>query len=211
MIEAYAWTTPNGYKLLIALEELGIPYDLRWINIGKGEQKTPEYLAINPNNKIPAIRDPEGPDGKPLSVFESGAVLLYLADKVGKLVPTDARDRYVVLEWLFFNAGGPGPMLGQLGYHKIFGPEPRDERDIERLTKEAQRLFGVLERRLGESRYLGGNELTIADIMNFTWPRAGVQMLGLDVSAFPNLKRWLDELEQRPAVKRALALKPPAS
>lgn len=208
MIEAYAWTTPNGYKLLIALEELGLPYDLRWINIGKGDQKTPEYLAINPNNKIPAIRDPEGNGGKPLEVFESGAVLLYLADKVGKLVPASGPERYVALQWMFFNAGGTGPMLGQLGYHKVFGPEPRDERDIERLTKEAERLFNVLDQRLRASRYLAGEQFTIADIMNFTWPRAGQQLLGLDVGKFTNLKRWLDEIEHRPAVQRALALKP---
>jgi GSH-dependent disulfide-bond oxidoreductase len=206
MIDAYAWTTPNGQKLLIALEELGLPYVLKWTNILKGEQKTPEYLAINPNNKIPAIVDHDGPGGKRVSLFESGAVLLYLADKAGKLIAPDGAERYLAIQWMFFNTGA-APMLGQLGYHLLFSPE-KDAKSIERFTKEAERLFGVLERRLGESRFLAGSEFSIVDIMNFTWPRMAVTRLGIDATKFPHAKRWLDEIEARPAVERALAMQP---
>jgi len=207
MIDAYAWTTPNGFKLLIALEELGLPYELHWVNIMKGEQKTPEYLAINPNNKIPAIVDPDGPGGQPLTVFESGAVLTYLADKAEKLIPRGGAERYVTLEWMFFNAGGMGPMGGQLGYHARFAPE-KDPKAIERFTKEVERLLGVLESRLAKVPYLGGATFSIADVMNFTWPFALLGFGVIDVTPFPSVKRWLGELEARPAVQRALAMKP---
>lgn len=206
MIDAYVWTTPNGFKALIGLEELALPYTAHWIDITKGDQTKPEYLAINPNNKIPAIVDRDGPGGKPITVFESGAVLVYLADKTGKLLAASGAARYAALEWVFFNAGGPGPMFGQLGYFTKFAKE-KVPHAIERYTNEAHRLLRVLERRLGEARYLAG-EFSIADVMNFTWARAGRTFLGIDYEPYPHLRRWLDELEARPAFARALALKP---
>ena len=168
MIDAYVYTTPNGFKALIGLEELALPYELHWVDITKGAQMTPEYLAINPNNKIPAIVDRDGPHGKPVTVFESGAVLVYLAEKAGKLLAKSGAERYAALEWVFFNAGGTGPMLGQLGYFSKFAPE-KVPAAIERFTKEAHRLFGVLDKRLAQVPYLAG-EFSIADIMNMTWP-----------------------------------------
>src|SRR5262249_38493547 len=160
MIDAYVWTTPNGFKALCALEELELPYKLHWIDITKNVQTTPEYLAINPNNKIPAIVDHDGPDGTPITVFESGAVLVYLADKAGKLIAKSGATRYQQLEWVFWNTGGPAPMLGQLGYFTKFASE-KVPHAIERFTKEAHRLLGVAERRLGEATYLAG-EFSIA-------------------------------------------------
>ena len=206
MIDAYAWTTPNGHKLLVALEELELPYRLNWIDITKGQQKTPEYLAINPNNKIPAIVDGDGPGGKSITVFESGAVLLYLADKARRLIPAAGQERYTALEWMFFNTGS-APMYGQLGYHTIFAPE-KDAKAIERFTAEVERLFGVLDRRLATRRYLLGDEYSIVDVMNFTWPHAAVTFLKYDASKFANVRRWLDEIVARPAVQHALSLKP---
>ena len=206
MIDAYVYTTPNGFKALIGLEELGLPYETHWIDITKGEQTTPEYLAINPNNKIPAIVDREGPDGKPITVFESGAVLVYLAEKAGKLLAKSGPARYTALEWVFFNAGGPGPMLGQLGYFTKFAPE-KIPAAIQRYTKEAERLLSVLERRLAQVPYLAG-EFSIADIMNMTWARAAKVFIGMDLGPYPNLSRWIAELEERPAFKRALEMKP---
>jgi GST-like protein len=206
MIEAYVYPTPNGFKALIALEELGLPYEVKWIDITKGDQLRPEYLAINPNNKIPAIVDRDGPGGKPLAVFESGAVLVYLADKAGKLLATSGPDRYVALEWLFFNTGGPAPTLGQLGYFEKRAPE-KVPAAIERFKSEAARVLGVLDRRLEQTRYLV-REFSIADIMNMTWPRAAKTFIGMDLSPYPHLERWLAELEARPAFQRALAMKP---
>jgi len=207
MIDAYVYTTPNGFKALIGLEELGLEYQTRWIDITKGQQTSPEYLAINPNNKIPAIVDHDGPNGQAITVFESGAVLLYLADKTGKLLPKSGPGRYEALEWVFFNAGGPGPMLGQLSYFTKFASE-KVPAAIERYTKEADRLFRVLDKRLAAGRYLAG-EFSIADIMNVTWPRAAKTFLGMDLSGYPHLSRWIAELEERPAVKRAFAMAPP--
>jgi GST-like protein len=208
MIDAYVWTTPNGFKALIGLEELGVPYQRHWVDITKGAQMTPAYLAINPNNKIPAIVDADGPDGQPITVFESGAVLTYLADKTGTLLARAGAARYTALEWVFFNAGGPGPMIGQLGYFLKFAPEPLPAM-IERYSKEAHRLFRVLDKHLGDHRYLAG-DFSIADIMNFTWPNAARTFLGLDLSEYVHMSRWLDELAQRPAFAKALALKPDA-
>jgi GST-like protein len=206
MIDLYAWTTPNGFKALIALEEFGLEHEVHWVNITKGEQMTPTYLAINPNNKIPAIVDRDGIDGTPVTVFESGAVLVYLADKTGKLLAPRGRDRYTALEWVFFNAGGTGPMLGQLGYFTKFAKE-KVPHAIERFTTEAERLFKVLDRRLAEVPYLAG-DFSIADIMNFTWPNAARTFLGLDLSAHVHLTRWLDQLAQRPAFAKGLAKAP---
>jgi GSH-dependent disulfide-bond oxidoreductase len=202
MIDAYVWTTPNGYKALIALEELAVPYKAHWIDITKGEQKSPAFLAINPNHKIPALVDAEAG----ATVFESGAIAIYLAEKTGKLLPASGPARYTTLEWVFFNIGGPGPILGQLGYFAKFAKE-KIPHAIERFTTEAERLFGVLDKRLGEARYLA-NDFSIADIINFTWPNSAREFLGLDLSRWPNLVRWLDELKSRPAFAKALALKP---
>jgi GSH-dependent disulfide-bond oxidoreductase len=204
-IDAYVWTTPNGFKALIGLEEFGLPYDVHWIDITKGEQKSPEYLAINPNNKIPSIIDPDGPDGKPITLFESGAILTYLADKTKKLLPATGADRYTALEWVFFNIGGPGPMLGQLGYYLKFAPE-KEPKPTERFQKEVDRLLKVLDGQLAKTQYLAG-EFSIADIVNFTWPNAARTFLGLDLSGYTHLTRWLDELAARPAFKKALAMK----
>jgi GSH-dependent disulfide-bond oxidoreductase len=200
MLDAYVWTTPNGFKALIALEELAVPYTARWIDITKGDQKKPEFLAINPNHKIPAIVDGD------TRVFESGAIAVYLAEKTGKLLATSGQARYSALEWVFFNIGGPGPILGQLGYFTKFAKE-KIPHAIERFTQESERLFGVLDTRLGESRYLAG-DFSIADIINFTWPNAARTFLGLDLAKWPHLTRWLDELAARPAFVKALALKP---
>jgi GST-like protein len=207
MIDAYVFTTPNGFKALIGLEELGLAYTAHWIDITQGEQMSPEYLAINPNNKIPAIVDRDGPDGKPISVFESGAVLTYLAEKTGKLLAAKGPARYAALQWVFFNAAGPGPIIGQLGYFTKFAPE-KVPAAIARFTKETERLLGVLDQRLGHAPYLAG-DFSIADIMNMTWARATKTFLGMDLGGYPNLTRWLAELEERPAFKRALALAPP--
>jgi GSH-dependent disulfide-bond oxidoreductase len=206
MIDAYVYTTPNGFKALIALEELELPYQLKWVDITKGAQMTPEYLAINPNNKIPAIVDHEGPDGQPITVFESGAVLVYLADKAGKLLAKAGAERYAALQWVFFNTGGPAPMLGQLGWFLKFAPE-KVPLAIERYSKEVDRLLRVLDKRLADQRYLAG-DFSIADIMNMTWPRGAKTFYGLDLEPYPNVRRWIEELEQRPAFQRALALKP---
>ncbi len=207
MIDVYAWTTPNGLKPLIALEELGLPYRIEWIDISKGAQMAPSYLAINPNNKVPAIVDTDGPGGKPITVFESGAVLLYLADKTGKLLANSGPERYTALEWMFFHVGGPAPMIGQLGYFTRFAPE-KIPQAIERYTKETHRLMNVLDKRLAEVRFLAG-EFSMADILNMTWPRVARGFFGLDFSGYPHLTRWLDELEARPAFSKVLALKPP--
>ena len=206
MIDAYVYTTPNGFKALIGLEELGLPYTTRWVDITKGQQLKPEYLAVNPNNKIPAIVDHDGPGGERVSVFESGAVLVYLAEKAGRLLPSQGAARYTTLEWVFFNAGGPGPILGQLGYFAKFATE-KVPPAIERFTKESERLLRVLDGRLGKVPYLAG-EFSIADIMNMTWVRAARTFLGMDFTPYPHLIRWLDELERRPAFARALAMKP---
>lgn len=202
MIDAYVWTTPNGYKPLITLEELGLAYTPRWIDIGKGDQKTPQYRAINPNGKIPAIVD----RGSAVKVFESGAILVYLAERAGRLLPTSGQARFTTLEWVFFNAGGTGPMVGQLGYFTKMAKE-KVPQAIERYSQEVDRLLRVLDGRLAEVQYLAG-EFSIADLMNVTWARAAGSFVGVDMSPFPNVTRWLDEVESRPAVQRGLALKP---
>jgi GSH-dependent disulfide-bond oxidoreductase len=207
MIDAYVFTTPNGFKALIGLEELGLDYKTHWVDITKGEQMAPEYLAINPNHKIPAIVDRDGPGGKPISVFESGAVLTYLAEKTGQLLAKSGPDRYAALQWVFFNAAGPGPTIGQLGYFTKFAPE-KVPAAIARFTKETERLLGVLDQRLAQAPYLAG-DFSIADIMNMTWARATRTFLGMDLGGYPNLTRWLAELEARPAFQRALAMAPP--
>lgn len=202
MIEVYSWATPNGHKVHIMLEECGLPYKAIPVNIGTGEQFKPEFLAISPNNKIPAIVDPVGPDGQPFSMFESGAILLYLAAKTGKFLPQADRDKFEVLQWLMFQMGGVGPMLGQAHHFRMYAPE-KIGYAIDRYTNEARRLYGVMDTRLARSRYLGGNEYSIADIAVFPWLRSWKNQ-GIDWNDYPHLKGWFDEIAARPAVKRGV-------
>ena len=204
MIDLYYWPTPNGWKASIALEELGLDYEVHWVNIGRGEQFDPEFLKISPNNRIPAIvdRDPEG-GGAPLPVFETGAILLYLATKTGKLIPNDLRGRTEVWEWVMWQVGGLGPMAGQHGHFKLYAPEQLDY-PIKRYRDELERLYGVLDRRLAEREHLCG-EYSIADIASWPWILTYKQQ-GLDLDAWPNLRRWYDALKQRPALRRGYDL-----
>jgi len=202
MIEVYSWPTPNGHKVHIMLEECGLAYRVHPVDIGAGDQFAPAFLAISPNNKIPAITDSEGPDGQPISLFESGAILLYLAGKTGKLLPADVRGKYEVLEWLMFQMGGVGPMLGQAHHFRIYAPEKIDYA-IDRYTNEARRLYGVINKRLANATYLGGREYSIADIAVFPWLRSWKNQ-GVEMSDYPHLKGWFDEIAKRPAVQRGL-------
>jgi GST-like protein len=206
MIDLYTWSTPNGRKVSIMLEECALSYKVHPINIGKGEQHTPEFLAINPNNRIPAIVDSEGPGGKPLPLFESGAILIYLAEKTGKLIPKDVRARLICLQWLMFQMGGVGPMFGQ-AHHFIRNKEVVPY-GIKRYTDETRRLYGVLQRRLSDAEYLGGAEYTIADIATFPWV-ARFEWHKVDLNAFPAVKRWFDKLYARPAVQKGMAVPTP--
>ena len=202
MIEVYSWATPNGHKVHIMLEECGLPYRAIPVDIGAGDQFDPQFLAISPNNKIPAIVDPRGPDGTPFSLFESGAILLYLAGKTGRLLPEGTAKRYEVLQWLMFQVGGLGPMLGQAHHFRIYAPEKLPYA-IERYTNEAKRLYGVLDRRLAKSRYIGGGEYSIADIAVFPWLRSWKNQ-GVAWVDYPHLKGWFDEVAARPAVMRGV-------
>ena len=202
MIEVYSWPTPNGHKVHIMLEECGLAYRAHPVNIGTGDQFKPEFLAISPNNKIPAITDPDGPEGKPISLFESGAILLYLAGKTGKFLPQSVTARYEVLQWLMFQMGGVGPMLGQAHHFRIYAPEKIDYA-INRYTNEAKRLYGVMDKRLAKSKYIGGPEYSIADIAIFPWLRSWKNQ-GIDWSDYPHLKGWFDEIAARPAVQRGV-------
>ncbi|HEV7833682.1 MAG TPA: glutathione binding-like protein [Caballeronia sp.] len=202
MIEAYSWATPNGHKIHIMLEELGLEYKAIPIDIGAGDQFTPEFLAISPNNKIPAIIDSDGPDGKPLTLFESGAILFYLAEKTGKFLPLDPVGRYTTMQWLMFQMGGVGPMLGQAHHFRIYAPE-KIEYAVNRYSNEAKRLYGVMDKQLGVTRYLAGNDYSIADIATFPWTRSWKNQ-GIELDEFPNVKRWFDEISARPAVIRGV-------
>ena len=205
MIDVYSWATPNGHKIHIILEETGLEYKPHPINIGAGDQFSLEFLAISPNNKIPAIVDSDGPkraDGKPFSLFESGAILIYLAEKTGKFLPTDPAARYETLQWLMFQMGGIGPMLGQTHHFRVYAPQPI-EYAINRYTNEAKRLYGVMDTKLGNTRYLAGDDYTIADIATFPWTRSW-QNQGLQIDEFPNVKRWHEEIAARPAVQRGV-------
>jgi GST-like protein len=202
MIDVYSWATPNGHKVHIMLEECGLPYRIHGVDIGAGEQFEPDFLAISPNNKIPAIVDPDGPDGKPISLFESGAILIYLASKTGRFLPEDTRGRYEVLEWLMFQMGSVGPMLGQTHHFRIYAPE-KIPYAIERYSKEARRIYGVLDKRLQQRDWVAADEYTIADIAIFPWLRSW-QNLGIDWADFPHLKSWFDRIAARPAVQRGV-------
>jgi GST-like protein len=203
MIDVYTWPTPNGHKVHIMLEETGLPYTVHAVDIGKGEQFRPEFLAISPNNKIPAIVDSHGPDGKPMSLFESGAILVYLAAKTNMLLPNDLRDRWSTLQWLMFQMGGVGPMLGQAHHFNFYAPE-KIAYAMERYTKEANRLYGVLERQLAKTgAFVAGPQYTIADISIMPWLRTAERQ-GVNMGEYPNVKRWFDKLNERPAVQRGL-------
>jgi GST-like protein len=201
VIDLYTWGTPNGRKASIMLEEVGLPYRVLPIDISKGAQHTPEFLAINPNGRIPAIIDSEGPDGKPIRIFESGAILIYLAEKTGKLLSAEPRRRMETLVWLMFQMGGVGPMFGQAHHFLRAAPEPVPY-GIERYTKETRRLYGVLNRRLGEEAYLAG-EYSIADIATYPWV-ARHDWHKVELEDFPNVARWYEAIGARPAVARGM-------
>jgi GST-like protein len=201
MIDLYTWATPNGRKVSILLEEVALPYEVFKIDISSGEQFSPEFLAINPNGKIPAIVDHDGPGGKRLAIFESGAILIYLAEKTGKLLPSEPVARLTAIEWLMFQMGGFGPMLGQAHHFRRFAPE-RIPYAIERFEKEAARLYAVLDRRLVTVEYLAG-DYSIADIACYPWV-ARCEWQGVVLDDFPNVRRWFTAISERPAVQRGM-------
>ena len=202
MIDVYSWATPNGHKVHIMLEECGLAYRVIPVNIGAGDQFKPEFLAISPNNRIPAITDPDGPDGKPISLFESGAILVYLAAKSGKFMPATDRAKYEMLQWLMFQMGGVGPMLGQAHHFRMYAPE-QIEYAVNRYSNEARRLYGVIDRRLAQSPWLGGREYSIADIATFPWLRSWEKQ-GIVLGDYPHLERWFHKIAARPAVQRGV-------
>jgi len=204
MIDVYSTATPNGHKIHIMLEECGLPYKLHHIDIGAGDQFKPEFLTISPNNKIPAIVDSEGPDGQPFSMFESGAILVYLASKTGKFLGHTDRDKFTTLQWLMFQMGGVGPMLGQAHHFRLYAPE-KIEYGINRYTNEAKRLYGVLDKQLSKTAYLAGDEYTIADIATFPWTRSAKNQ-GIDWADYPHAKHWFDAISERPAVQRGVKM-----
>ncbi|MGB7441315.1 MAG: glutathione S-transferase N-terminal domain-containing protein [Coleofasciculaceae cyanobacterium] len=202
-IDLYYWSTPNGWKVTIMLEETGTPYNVIPVDIAAGDQFKPEFLAISPNNKMPAIVDHNGPDGKPISLFESGAILIYIGEQTGCFLPTDPRDRYTVLQWLMFQMGGVGPMLGQTHHFRQYAPE-KIEYAINRYTNEATRLYRVLNKQLGESEYVAG-DYSIADIAIFPWI-VPYEKQGQDLADYPHLKRWFETVNARPGVQRGLSV-----
>ncbi len=201
MIDLYTWPTPNGHKVQIMLEETGLDYNVVPVNIGKGDQFDPAFLKISPNNKMPAMVDPDGPDGKPISMFESGAMLIYLAEKTGQFLPGEPRTRHDVLQWLMFQMGGVGPMIGQANHFRSYAPE-KIPYAIDRYTNEATRLYGVMDRRLGEVAYLAG-DYSIADMATWPWMHHR-ERCGQIIDEFPNVKRWFEAIQARPAVARAI-------
>ncbi|HYC41601.1 MAG TPA: glutathione S-transferase N-terminal domain-containing protein [Noviherbaspirillum sp.] len=210
-LQLYSLPTPNGVKVSIMLEETGVPYEPHLVSFDTNDQMSPEFLSLNPNNKIPAIIDPSGPGGKPLALFESGAILVYLAEKTGQFLPLDAAERYETIQWVMFQMGGIGPMFGQLGFfHKFAGREYEDKRPRDRYVAESRRLLGVLERRLDGRQWIMGDAYTIADIATFPWIRNLVgfygagELVGFD--SFPNVARVLEQFVARPAVARGLAI-----
>ena len=208
MITLHTWTTPNGRKISIMLEELGLPYQIKTVNIGKNEQFSPEFLSISPNNKIPAIVDDEA-EGGPLAVFESGAILTYLAEKSGRFLAASGAERYQALEWLHWQIGGYGPMLGQLGFFGVRSSE-KAPLAIQRFTEECERLLGVMEKRLATSAYLAGDNYSIADMATYPWTIAAStflkDILGENLASKPGIQRWLKEIGERPAVQRGMQI-----
>jgi GSH-dependent disulfide-bond oxidoreductase len=204
MIDLYTWPTPNGRKVSIMLEETGLPYTAYAVNIQAGDQLKPEFLKINPNAKIPAIIDRNGPGDKPFALFESGAILIYLAEKSGKYLPYEPAAKYTALQWLMFQMGGVGPNFGQAGYFRNAAKE-KNQPAIERFTNEVNRLFKVMNQRLGEAEYLAGDRYTIADIATWPWV-ANPERRGVDMALYPNVQRWYEGILARPAVQRGMAL-----
>ena len=208
MIDLYSWPTPNGHKIHIMLEETGLPYRVHPVNIGAGDQFKPGFLKISPNNKMPAMIDSDGPrdekTGKPMSMFESGAMLLYLASKTGKFLPENIRDRWSTLQWLMFQMGGVGPMLGQAHHFLVYAPE-KIPYAMQRYSKEANRLYGVMDRRLADSKFIACNEYTIADMAIMPWLRS-YKNQGVEMEQYPQVKRWFDGIAARLAVQRGLAV-----
>lgn len=202
-IELYYWPTPNGFKITIMLEELGVPYEVKYVNIGRGDQFKPDFLKIAPNNRMPAIVDPDGPGGAPISVFESGAILQYLGRKYGKFYPTDERQRVKVEEWLFWQVGGLGPMAGQAHHFRNYAPE-KIQYGIDRYTNECNRLYGVLDKQLEGRDYIAG-DYSIADMASIGWINS-YKGQGQDLDDFPNLKAWFERMHARPAVQRGIAV-----
>jgi GST-like protein len=202
MIDVFSWPTPNGHKVHIMLEECGLPYRAVPVNIGAGDQFKPEFLKISPNNKIPAIIDPQGPDGQSISLFESGAILVYLAAKTGKLLPASDRAKYEVLQWLMFQMGSVGPMLGQTHHFRMYAPD-RIEYAIRRYSNEAKRIYGVIDRRLSQNAWLGGADYSIADIATFPWLRSWENQ-GIVLAEYPHLQAWFNKIAERPAVQRGV-------
>lgn len=202
MLTLYTWATPNGRKVSIMLEELGLDYVVESIDIGKGEQFDPAFLALNPNNKIPVLVDEQGPDGAPISIIESGAILIYLAEKSGRLLPTTPRARYEALQWLMFQMGSVGPMLGQAHHFLRYAPE-RIPYAMERYHKEAERIYGVLDQRLSQGAWLAGEEYSIADIATYPWI-ARHEWQQIELAAFPQVQRWFQAMGARPAVQRGM-------
>jgi len=203
MIELYTWGTSNGRKASIMLEECGLPYRVHPINIGKDDQFTPEFVAINPNSKIPAIVDPDGPEGRSITLFESGAILVYLAGKTGRFLPTGVHDKYIALQWLMFQMGGIGPIFGQV-HHFLRSAKEKVPYAIERYTKENRRLYGVLDKRLGEVPFLAG-EYSIADIATYPWVWRH-EWQQVDLNTYPNVRRWFDTITARTAVARGMVV-----
>ncbi|MBL8806403.1 MAG: glutathione S-transferase N-terminal domain-containing protein [Rhodospirillales bacterium] len=204
MIDLYTWGTPNGRKVSVMLEECALTYNVHKVDIGKGDQFKPEFVTINPNSKIPAIVDKDGPGGNPISVFESGAILIYLAEKSGKFLPADPHQRYAVLQWLMFQMGGVGPMFGQAHHFIRFAPE-KVPYGIERYSKETRRLYGVMDKRLEQNEFLAGNPYSIADIATYPWV-ARHEYHQVDLAEFPNMKRWFDAISARPPVAKGMAV-----
>ena len=204
MIEVWTWPTPNGHKVHIALEELEMPYRVMPVNIGAGDQFNPAFLAITPNHRIPAIVDPDGPDGQPLPIFESGAILIYLAEKAGHLIPAEPAQRYRCLQWLMFQMGGVGPMFGQYNHFASYAPE-RIDYAVQRYANEVVRLHRVLQKRLEASSYLAGDQYSIADIATFPWVR-NPDRRGINLSDYPAVARWHDAIAARPAVERGVSV-----
>ena len=202
MIDFYTWSTPNGIKVSIMLEEVEQPYNIIPVDIGAGDQFKPEFLKISPNNRMPAIVDHDGPGGQPYSLFESGAILMYLAEKTAKLMPSDTNGRYTVIQWLMFQMANVGPLLGQNHHFRHYAPE-KIPYAIDRYTNEARRLYGVIDKRLAESAYLAGDDYSIADIATFPWLRSHERQ-GQDLNDFPDLKRWYEIIKMRPAVRRGI-------
>ncbi|RAO74501.1 glutathione binding-like protein [Dyella jiangningensis] len=204
MIELHYWPTPNGHKITLFLEESGLPYTIKPVNIGKGEQFQPAFLAISPNNRMPAIIDTAPADGgDPISVFESGAILQYLAEKSGRFLPTDLREKYTVLEWLYWQVGGLGPMLGQNHHFNRYAPE-KIPYAIDRYVNETRRLYGVLNKRLEGRAFIAGKDYSIADMAAYPWT-VGYENQGMALEDFPHLKRWFEAIRARPATQRAYA------